>query len=140
MFKQLKDCLVGHGISTKVVNVNYDIVNQKEGLLTASMSLEGGGGLSLGLGFVSNEEEMRAGVMLDETSADVNVVDQDQYTIVELLGKECCETNFEEVEIVRNDYSHGQVCSDSESDGALEHLAKVKTVVLDSDVHQEMKI
>lgn len=44
---------------------------------------------------------------------------------------------MEGVDVERNDCSEAHVCSDSELDRALEHLAKEKNVLSDSDIHQK---
>lgn len=55
-----------------------------------------------------------------------------------MLAREGCRPDFEGVDVDRHECSDVHVCLDSETDGALEHLAKEKTLVLVYDVHQEM--
>lgn len=69
----------------------------------------------------------------------VNVVDQDHYTIAELLAREGCDPILEGVEGM-NDYLEGQVYSDSESEEVLEHLSKDNLVASDLDIISEKKL
>lgn len=115
------------------------------------MSLEGGEGLRMGMdrdglkiGYITNKEDSNTGAMIVSMTAivkvdDVNIADQGHCTIVELLAQEGCEPIFEGVE-GKNDCSEGQVCSDSDSKGVLEHLAKDNHVVSDLDIHSEKKL